>query len=245
MIDLVRGASNCREDGSGNAPLLLMNHTSFLDLFIMCASVTPSLVMALHLRCIIAAKLTRLPLLGWALGVWSGNFPAHFKAEEGGLSGGDGATFSVDRDKQAEVAERMRAHVASGGMLGICPEATVNATPRTLLPFRHGAFRVAIEQQMPIFALVTVGCDQCWPKREALGGWPATVYVAEPVHLLTPTTDMDCAAVADECRRAMQEMIDSLRACSPLCEPDGIHSHNDEEGLSEARHPLNVGSIAV
>ena len=190
----------------------------------MCAAVTPLLVMRCHLRCIIAAKLTRLPLVGNALGVWSGNFPAHFKEEAGGISGGEGASFATDQSKQAAVAEAMTAHVQTGGMLGICPEGTVNATPMTLQPFRHGAFRIAIAQEMPIFGMVTVGCNDCWPKRAGLGGWPATVYVGDPVHLLTPTAGMDCASVANECQRLMQEMHDSLRdlqqerplACCPV-----------------------------
>jgi len=171
----------------GDAPLLLMNHTSFLDLFVMCASVTPMVALRAHLRCIIAAKLTRLPLLGNALGAWSGNFPAHFKAEAGGISGAASASFSTDSAKQAIVADNLHAHVAAGGMLGCCPEGTVNANPAVLLPFRHGAFRIAIEKQMPIFAMVVVGCDECWPKHAAVGGWPATVYVS--VRVVTVRTN--------------------------------------------------------
>lgn len=204
---------------TGAAPLLLMNHTSFLDLFVMCAAITPSAVLRTHLRCIIAAKLTRLPLLGSALGTWSGNFPAYFREEKGGISGGEGSSFATDQTKQAAVAKEIDAHVASGGMLGICPEGTVNATPETLLPFRHGAFRVAIEHQMPIFAMITAGCGDCWPKRNVLGGLPATVYVGEPVHLLTPTADMDSATVAEECRRLMQEMSQSMRDLRQLLPP--------------------------
>ena len=88
----------------------------------------------INLRCILAAKLTRLPLLGKALGVWSGNFPAHFKEEGGGISGGASASFATDATRQAAVTEQMVAHVRSGGMLGVCPEGTVNATPATLQP---------------------------------------------------------------------------------------------------------------
>lgn len=194
----------------GAPPLLLMNHSSFLDLFVICASMTPSAVLKLHLRCVLAAKLTRLPLLGKALGAWSGNFPAHFK-EDSSLVDSKGSSFATDQSKQAAVAQDINAHVAAGGMLGLCPEGTVNATPATLAPFRHGTFKIAIEHRMPIFGMVAVGCNDCWPKREVVGGYASTVYVGEPVHLLTPTADMEPAAVADECRRLMQEMYDNIR----------------------------------
>ena len=193
------------------APMLLLNHTSFLDLFVMCATVGPYVVVRTHMRCILAAKLTQLPLLGNALGVWSGNFPAHFKDTAGGISGSAGSSFATDREKQSVVTADVTAHVSSGGMLAVCPEGTVNANPRMLLPFRHGAFRIAIEHQMPIFAIVTAGCDSCWPKHAALGGTASTVYVGDPVYLLTPERGADSVAVAEECRRLMQEMADALR----------------------------------
>merc|ERR1711971_465100 len=113
------------------------------------------MVVRTHMRCILAAKLTQLPLLGNALGVWSGNFPAHFKETAGGISGGAGSSFATDRGKQAPVTADVTAHVKSGGMLAVCPEGTVNANPRMLLPFQHAAFRIAIRYQMPIFATVT------------------------------------------------------------------------------------------
>lgn len=180
--------------------MLLMNHTSFLDFFLFSSLMNPRMVMTTHTRCVIAEKLTRLPCFGKGVGEYSGSFPVYFKATQGGISGGDGASFAVDRERQREDAERMHAHVRSGGSLAICPEGTVNASPPALQPFRHGSFKLAIELGMEIWGVVFLGAHECWPKRRALGGLPSTVLVSDFCHLLTPTADMTPEWVAAECR---------------------------------------------
>ena len=192
--------------------MILMNHTSFLDFFLISSMLTYKLIRRTHVRCVVASKLTELPCFGKGIGEYSGSFPVYFKSTEGGISGGEGASFSVEREKQEAESERMRAHVQNGGALAICPEGTVSRDPPDLQAFRHGSFKMAIEHGMPIWAVVFVGCNLCWPKGIGIGGYPCEIVVSEPVHLMTPTADMSAERVSSECRQQMQEIVNTLRS---------------------------------
>ncbi len=196
----VGGGPNWSLEAYTQPRMLMMNHSSFLDFFLFSSLMNPIMAFAMHPRCIIAEKLTRLPFFGKGVGEYSGSFPVYFKATNGGISGGEGDSFSVDKEKQQLDAERMRAHVVTGGSLVICPEGTVNASPPGLQTFRNGSFKLAIELGMEIWGVVFLGAHECWPKKKGLGGVPCTVLVSDFRHLLTPTADMNVEAVSAECR---------------------------------------------
>ena len=160
--------------------MILINHSSFLDLFLISSLLTYRMIRDTHVRCVVAAKLTTLPCFGNGLGAFSGSFPVYFKAVEGGISGGESTSFSVDRERQEADNARMREHVLSGGALAVCPEGTVNRAPPDLQPFRHGSFKLAIESGMAIWGIVFIGCHVCWPKGVAVGGYPCEILVSEP-----------------------------------------------------------------
>jgi 1-acyl-sn-glycerol-3-phosphate acyltransferase len=66
--------------------------------------------------------------------------------------------ITVDRKNKNDRVKSMEAMVQSlrdGVSIFICPEGTRNRTTEPLLPFRDGAFRTAIEAQVPI-AVLTV-----------------------------------------------------------------------------------------
>ena len=99
----------------------MFNHTSMFDGFLM-AAIMPS---ALCRRCksLMAAYTFKTPVLGEIFRL-VGHEPVYFLKDDEGK-------FSVDKARQAPVNERIRAHVAGGGVLAFCPEGTVNRKDQT------------------------------------------------------------------------------------------------------------------
>ena len=57
-----------------------------------------------------------------------------------------------------QVNERIRAHVAGGGVLAFCPEGTVNRKDQTkCLPLRRGSFQLAVDLRLPIYGISALG----------------------------------------------------------------------------------------
>lgn len=72
----------------------------------------------------------------------------------------------VDRSNassRAEGLDRCRKILKEGTSIFIMPEGTRNRTPDPLLPFKDGAFRLAIETQTPIQPFVVLHCRLVYP----------------------------------------------------------------------------------
>jgi 1-acyl-sn-glycerol-3-phosphate acyltransferase len=106
--------------------VFISNHQSFLDI--------PAYTIACKntLRFLAKAELTKAPLLGYVI---------------------KNLYISVDRkDKAARIKsmENMMNSLKDGVSVFICPEGTRNRTEKPLLDFHDGAFRLAIESQLPL-----------------------------------------------------------------------------------------------
>lgn len=112
-----------------------------LDSLLITALIPPEI--ARNLRSMIKLALFSEPVFGYICKA-VGHFPVYFK----GAKTGD---FSVDKEKQAKVGEEVDAFIGSNGGLVVFPEGQLNPTPRTLQPFRRGAFG-------PRFAFVALAC---------------------------------------------------------------------------------------
>lgn len=104
--------------------------------------------------------------------------PVFFKvheesAAEGQLYAND-AGFSVAKEKAHVTATRISERLDNGGFVWLFPEARLNERPATLQPFRFGAFEVAHERDVEVWALAMVGCEVAWPLG-GVGGYPAEV----------------------------------------------------------------------
>lgn len=109
------------------------NHTSFLDI--------PSLCYALpgYFMFIGKASLTKVPLFGYMFRTLYIPVNRHSSRS------------------RAETIERSREAIEKGRGLGIFPEGTIPQVdlPR-MIPFKDGAFRVAIEKQVPIIPVTII-----------------------------------------------------------------------------------------
>jgi 1-acyl-sn-glycerol-3-phosphate acyltransferase len=107
------------------------NHRSQLDIPVYAVSCKNTI------RFLAKEELTKIPLLGFIIRK---------------------LYISVNRKSQEDRQRSMQAMLQSlrdGVSIFICPEGTRNKTSEPLLPFKDGAFRVAIEAQVPL-AVLTV-----------------------------------------------------------------------------------------
>lgn len=123
----------------GKSYIYVSNHTSFLDL--------PGLRLLIpgEFRPLAKKELLKLPLFGWIV---------------------RGATVVVDRSNaqsRKKSIEKIREILSHGIPALIFAEGTQNRTKEILQPFKDGAFRIAIETQLPIVPLVVIGAGKLMP----------------------------------------------------------------------------------
>ena len=177
-----------------------INHTSFLDAFLI-ATVGPHHYVT-TCRTMAKASLMDIPIFG-AIFQRVGHFPVYFISDDEG-------NFSVDKQQQAPVMERVKQYVSSGGRLALCPEGAVNKTPRQLKPFRVGTFAMILELQLPLYYVVTNGNETIWPAKARVGGLPGTVSVR--VGQCEVREKDDANTLAERLQKLMQKEVDKMYA---------------------------------
>lgn len=138
--------------------LLLVQHISFVDALYVPAILPPETTF------VIKEELAKIPLFGWAIRA--------------------GGAVLLPRGQSAEAITRLNAAVAAlphGQSLAIFPEGTRGYTG-ALLPFKRGAFHVALAARLPVVVVGAAGPERLMPK----GGWVlrpgrVTVAVSEPI----------------------------------------------------------------
>jgi 1-acyl-sn-glycerol-3-phosphate acyltransferase len=142
----------------GKAYLFMSNHTSNLD--------PPIITPLLGRRISIIAKqeLFRIPLFGRAMRA--------------------GGFVAVNRSNRRSAIDGVRAAVrvlqSVLGML-LFPEGTRSLDGK-LLPFKKGAFHLAMEAGIPVVPITIVGSHEAWPKGEmALHAGEVLVYFHAPI----------------------------------------------------------------
>ena len=163
--------------------------------------------MIMETRTLAKAGLFKPPVLGTVFRLL-GMFRVYFKND---------VDFSVDKTRQEQENQRVTNFLDAGGCLAFCPEGTVNRTdPSTIQPLRRGAFKLAVQHNLPITAMVCVGLHDVWPPSCLIPGFPATIDVAITSVTTTASSSSspDDAAqqAADDTQKAMQNLLDSLLA---------------------------------
>jgi len=184
--------------------MLCMNHTSFLDTFALISS-TP-LPVIVNCRVVYKASLEKTPLLGPCYRR-VGHFPVFFRDES------QPGSFSVDAEKQKTVRERMDTFVTKEkGSMCIFPEGRLNPDPKTLLPFRWGSIKMAMEWNAPIYFWVSWNGPKSWPLDAAFGGNAADVWMATgKLEIPKGVDSKDEKVIAALMQTQMQELVDCVR----------------------------------
>jgi 1-acyl-sn-glycerol-3-phosphate acyltransferase len=117
----------------------------------------------------------------------------------------------VDRSsvrKKAESMRQLQAVLQSGTSIFVYPEGTFNETEAPTLPFYDGAFRLAIEHQVPVLPIVFPDTKNRWHYSAwwKLSPGKNRVYVLDPVSVKGMQLN-DVAALRDKVRQRIDDVL--------------------------------------
>ena len=165
--------------------VVVSNHESFVDILLISH-------LPWEMKWLSKAELFRIPVLGWLLRL-AGDVP---------IQRGFGPSA-------VEAIAKCREVLADRVSVMIFPEGT-RSTTADLLPFKDGAFRLAIDAGVPILPLVVHGTSTALPKHDwRFGRSTAVVHVLEPVET-TGLTPADVPALKERVREMIVEMREEL-----------------------------------
>ncbi|HTP28383.1 MAG TPA: lysophospholipid acyltransferase family protein [Anaeromyxobacteraceae bacterium] len=173
------------------AYVIAPNHQSFLDIFVLCN---------IHheWKWVAKKQLFKIPLFGWGLS----------------LTG----AISLDRGDLAsavKVMEKSRHYIEQGISVLIFPEGTRSEDGK-LLPFKPGAFKLAIETGAPVLPIAITGTAHGMPKG---GPWvrptQITVRILEPVSV-TGLTGRDVRRLRESVRSRIAHALGQEHSAAEL-----------------------------
>jgi 1-acyl-sn-glycerol-3-phosphate acyltransferase len=114
--------------------------------------------------------------------------------------------IAIDRSNRERAVETMRIateRLRSGISFGVCAEGT-RARPGQMLPFKKGAFHMAVQAGVPIVPIAFKNSDQLMGRGTGVA-WPGTIEMVmfPPVETGWVTSDEDLQRLVDQ----VQEMI--------------------------------------
>ena len=199
-------------DGKTRPAVLIGNHQTELDV-LMLGCVFPH-------YCSVTAKasLRRVPFLGWFMS----------------LSG----SIFIDRKNSKDAREAMKGAAneirSRRQNVYMFPEGTRSYTREpTLLPFKKGAFHLAVEAQVPIVPCVVANYSHVlWIRGLHFSGGKIPVKVLDPI----PTTGLTSADVDELCKTTYDLMLKELIILTAQArgEPITVPSNIDSTGVITA-----------
>jgi 1-acyl-sn-glycerol-3-phosphate acyltransferase len=184
MLTFIRYEFHGREKlQKGKSYVYVSNHTSFLDL--------PGLRLLIpgEFRPIAKKELLKLPVFGLIV---------------------RGATVVVDRSNsqsRKKSIEKIREILSHGISTLIFAEGTQNRTKEILQPFKDGAFRIAVDTQLPIVPMTVIGAGKLMPPGTAsLRPGKIKIIVGKEIDVTGLTTD-DVPTLK---KRAFTEMLEMI-----------------------------------
>jgi 1-acyl-sn-glycerol-3-phosphate acyltransferase len=167
--------------------VVVSNHESFADILLISH-------LPWEMKWLSKAELFKVPVLGWLMRL-AGDIP---------VRRGEGRSA-------VEALQRCRTVLKHRVSVMVFPEGTRSPTA-DMLPFKDGAFRLAIDTGVPILPLAVSGTGTALPKH----GWRfgrsvAEVRVLEPIETAGLTVK-DVPALRDRVRARILEARDALRA---------------------------------
>lgn len=179
------------------------NHESLADIFLISH-------LPWEMKWLSKDTIFRIPIMGWMMRM-----------------AGDIAVTRSRRTSRAEALEQCKERLERRVSVMIFPEGTRSGTGE-LLPFKDGAFRVAIESGVPILPMAVSGTRGAMRKGSLLFGRSrAEVRVLEPIET-TGMTLRDLPELRDRVRSLIQSARDQLAAERKSARPAG--------GTSSAPH---------
>lgn len=168
--------------------ILVSNHQSFADIPFISR-------LPWEMKWMAKAELFRIPVAGWMMRM-AGDIPIR----RGSLS------------SSRRALERAGWYLERDCPVIIFPEGTRSRTG-DLLRFTRGAFKLAVETDVPLLPMVVDGTRETLPRGSVLVGPPGTVrlHVLDPIETADLEGD-DVDRLRDEVRGRMSEQLEELRA---------------------------------
>jgi len=142
----------------GQSYIVAPNHQSNADILGLL------FILPLPFRWVIKRELLKIPLFGWALGATG--------------------AISLNRSDRSQAVRSLRAgtkRIDPGWSVLIYPEGT-RSTDGELLPFKKGAFMMAVQTGMPILPVTSNGAQKVMPKKNVVfRPGHITITIGEPI----------------------------------------------------------------
>jgi 1-acyl-sn-glycerol-3-phosphate acyltransferase len=163
--------------------VVVSNHESEADIFL-------STLLPWDLKYLAKKEIYESPIMGWGMKL-----------------AGDIGVVRGDRRSGVKALLECRRKLASGVSVIIFPEGTRSRTDE-MLPFKDGAFRIAVDQQVPVQPVALAGTRNALPPGSMLfGASNAVIRILDPV----PTKGLTAADVSALTER-VREMIAQARS---------------------------------
>ena len=121
--------------------VVVSNHESFVDILLLCN-------LPMEMKWLSKVEILRIPVLGWLMRI-----------------AGDIALDRASRESAGRAMEQARRTLKNRVSVMIFPEGT-RSTDEDLLPFKDGAFRLAIKAGVPILPLALSGTRDALAKHD-------------------------------------------------------------------------------
>ncbi|PWJ43133.1 lysophospholipid acyltransferase family protein [Sediminitomix flava] len=179
-----------------NTKVYVANHTSFMDIPLMGATSDQLLIfMGKH-------SLAKIPLFGWIFS------KTHIVLDRN----------SRDSAKQAYVASKEM--IDKGLSVAIYPEGTQNRKPPKVRNFKDGAFKIAIEKQIPIQPVSIIDNWVIWPRLAPELNWsPCRIVYHEPI----PTKGLS----SDDIENLKEQVIQTINTELEKYYPHYFETNNE------------------
>ena len=166
--------------------VVVANHESYADIFLISH-------LPWEMKWLSKAEVMRVPLMGWLMRM-----------------AGDIAVHRGDSRSRAEAMNGIRDRLGKRVSVIVLPEGTRSPTDQ-LLPFRDGAFRVAVELGLPILPIAVAGTRHAMAKGSfRFNRATAEARVLEPIET-AHLTRADVPRLRDEVRNRIAAARDQLR----------------------------------
>lgn len=166
--------------------VVVSNHESFADILLISH-------LPWEMKWLSKAAFFRIPVVGWMMGL-VGDIPVH----------------RGDSRSAAKAMLACRERLRLGVSVMIFPEGTRSMKP-DLLPFKDGAFRLAIDEQLPILPLALAGTRTALPKTGfVMGRADAEVRILEPIQT-TGLRVADVPVLKERVQRAILKAREELQ----------------------------------
>lgn len=177
--------------------VVVANHESTADPFLLSS-------LPWDMRWVAKEELFHLPVVGWLM---------HF--------GGDIPLRRGSGDSVRTMLDECRRTLAGGMSVMIFPEGT-RSPNGALLPFKNGAFELAISMKAPILPIAVAGTRECRPKgSQWFGAATAMAQVLEPIETSTLEAS-DVVSLREKTRERIAEALAPLRDRLGLVRQNGL-----------------------